>query len=115
MWVSHQRKIEKAERLLRLALIFPLVQAAIAISALIFQSLDLTTSVVLVVISMISLLILYFSLRQFEEAAYDTVIKLFPIISIIAAIGGLGISAYLVYSSYSILKEVFYGRVQRSR
>ncbi|RLE70643.1 MAG: hypothetical protein DRJ37_06215 [Thermoprotei archaeon] len=110
MWVSHQKKIEKAEGRLRLALLFPLIQATIAITALFFQFLDLTISVILVVISLAALIVLYFSLRQFEEAAYDTIVKLFPVILVMAAVGGLGISAYLVYGSYAIVKEVFYSR-----
>ncbi len=115
MWASHQKKMEKAEERLRLSLLFPSLQAFIAIYVLIYQLLDPTLSVALFLTSLMALLTLYFSLKQFEEASYDVIVKIFPITLTLAAIGGLGISVFFVYSSYSIIKEVFYKRGMESK
>ncbi|OYT27799.1 MAG: hypothetical protein B6U95_05595 [Thermofilum sp. ex4484_82] len=112
MLIYQREKIEKAEKNLRVSLIFPFIQALLAVCLLVFQILELTVSLSLVFISIVTLLMLYFSLKQFEEASYDVIIKIFPVILIFSIIGGLGISSLFVYSSYKLIKEVFHKRVQ---
>ena len=105
MLALRREKLERAELLVRLSSAFPVAQCLVAIAAMVFGMLGVEMAIALAALSMSTLALHYFSLRQLEDASYEVFVKLYPLLLALGLVGGLVASALLVFQARRHLKE----------
>ena len=103
-------RIRRAERLASISLLFPLIAAFISIAGLVTRIAEWEVMVVIFVLTLITLLVTYLSIKALEAGGFSSFLKITLVALPLQMIFGLVVGGILLLKARTLVKDMLRSR-----